>query len=93
MSLEVDESRYFLYHHTPADTVDKLNPMDMALGVAAVGVMSYVIADMPGRLGPIEKNPGCEPALSLRSVLRAHAQRPELPHPRTRLRNPIYRST
>jgi len=36
MSLEVDESRYFLYHHTPADTVDKLNPMDMALGVAAV---------------------------------------------------------
>lgn len=51
MSLEVDESRYFLYHHTPADTVDKLNPMDMALGVAAVGVMSYVIADMPGRLG------------------------------------------
>jgi carboxypeptidase Q len=51
MSLEVDSSRYFIYHHTPADTVDKLNPMDMALGVAAVAVMSYVIADMPGRLG------------------------------------------
>jgi carboxypeptidase Q len=51
MSLEVDGSRYFLYHHTPADTIDKLNPMDMALGVAAVGVMSYVIADMPDRLG------------------------------------------
>ena len=51
LSLEVDGSRYFLYHHTPADTVDKLNPMDMALGVAAVGVMSYVIADMPVRLG------------------------------------------
>ncbi len=51
MSLEVDGSRYFLYHHTPADTVDKLDPMDLALGVAAVGVMSYVIADMPGRLG------------------------------------------
>jgi carboxypeptidase Q len=51
MSLEVDGSRYFLYHHTPADTVDKLNPMEMSLGVAAVGVMSYVIADMPARLG------------------------------------------
>ena len=51
MSLEVDGSRYFLYHHTPADTVDKLNPMEMSLGVAAVGVMSYVIADMPDRLG------------------------------------------
>jgi len=31
--------------------VDKLNPMEMSLGVAAVGVMSYVIADMPDRLG------------------------------------------
>jgi carboxypeptidase Q len=51
MSLEVEESRYFLYHHTPADTADKLNPTDMALGVAAVGVMIYVIADMPDRLG------------------------------------------
>jgi carboxypeptidase Q len=51
MSLEVDDSRYFIYHHTPADTVDKLNPMDMSLCVAAVGVMGYVIADMPERLG------------------------------------------
>lgn len=51
MSLETDDSRYFLYHHTPADTVDKLNPKDMALGVAAVAIMSYIIADMPDRLG------------------------------------------
>jgi len=51
MSLDVDDSRYFLYHHTPADTVDKLNPMEMSLCVAAIGVMGYVIADMPERLG------------------------------------------
>ena len=29
MSLEVD-GNYFLIHHTPADTVDKIDPMDMA---------------------------------------------------------------
>jgi carboxypeptidase Q len=51
MSLEVDGSKYFLYHHTSADTVDKLDPLDMARCAAAVAVMSYVIADMPERLG------------------------------------------
>jgi len=51
MSLEVDGSQYFMYHHTAADTPDKLNPTDMSLGVAAVAVMVYVVADMPTRLG------------------------------------------
>jgi carboxypeptidase Q len=46
MSLEVDGSRYFLIHHTPADTVDKIEPIEIARCVAAVGVMSYVVADM-----------------------------------------------
>jgi carboxypeptidase Q len=46
MSLEVDGSKYFLIHHTPADTVDKIEPADIARCVAAVGVMSYVVADM-----------------------------------------------
>jgi carboxypeptidase Q len=50
MSLEVDGSKYFLIHHTPADTVDKIEPADIARCVAAIGVMSYVVADMPQRL-------------------------------------------
>jgi carboxypeptidase Q len=50
MSLEVDGSKYFLIHHTPADTVDKIDPQDIARCVAAVGVMSYVVADMPQTL-------------------------------------------
>jgi carboxypeptidase Q len=50
MSLTVDGSRYFLYHHTPADTVDKLDPGEVAACVGAVGVMAYVVADMPERL-------------------------------------------
>lgn len=49
MSLEV-EGNYFLIHHTPADTVDKIDPMDMSRASAAIAVMTYIIADMPERL-------------------------------------------
>jgi carboxypeptidase Q len=51
MSLDVDQSLYFTIHHTPADTIDKINPNDMARSAAAVAVMAYVVADMPARLG------------------------------------------
>ncbi len=50
MGLRVDGSRYFWYHHTDADTIDKLDARDVAEGVAAMAVMSYVVADMPERL-------------------------------------------
>lgn len=49
MSLEVD-GNYFLIHHTPADTVDKIDPRDMARASAAIAVMAYVVADMAERL-------------------------------------------
>ncbi len=49
MSLEVD-GNYFLIHHTHADTVDKIDPTDMAKASAAIAVMAYVVADMPERL-------------------------------------------
>ena len=42
---------YFLIHHTAADTVDKIDPAEMARCAAAVAVMAYVIADLPERLG------------------------------------------
>jgi carboxypeptidase Q len=50
MSLEVDGAKYFLIHHTEADTIDKIDPVDMARCAAAVAVMAYVIADLPERL-------------------------------------------
>ena len=50
MGLAVDGTRYFWYHHTDADTVDKLDPRDMARCVAAMAVMAYVVADLPERL-------------------------------------------
>ena len=49
LSLEVD-GNYFLIHHTPADTVDKIDPLDIARSSAVIAVMTYVIAEMPERL-------------------------------------------
>jgi carboxypeptidase Q len=50
MGLNTDGTRYFWYHHSDADTVDKLDPHEMAECVAAMAVMAYVVADLPERL-------------------------------------------
>lgn len=50
LSLNVDRTRYFWYHHSEGDTMDKLDPRELAECVAAMAVMSYVIADMPETL-------------------------------------------
>jgi carboxypeptidase Q len=47
MGLNVDGTKYFWYHHTDADTIDKLDPREVALSVAAMAVMAYVVADLP----------------------------------------------
>jgi carboxypeptidase Q len=49
-SLDVDGAHYFDIHHTPADTLDKVNPRDLALCVATMAVMAYTVADMPESL-------------------------------------------
>lgn len=50
MGLSVEGDRYFWYHHTKADYVDKLNPDEVARSVATMAVMAYVVADMEQRL-------------------------------------------
>jgi carboxypeptidase Q len=50
LGLRVEGSRYFDYHHSEADTLDKVDPADLRRDVAAVAVMSYVVADMPDPL-------------------------------------------
>jgi len=50
LALDVDGTRYFWYHHSSADTLDKLDPHEFAQCVAAMAVMAYVAADMPGTL-------------------------------------------
>ncbi len=55
MGLNVEDSKYFWYHHTDADTVDKLDPREVAQVVASMAVIAYVVADMPERLRPAGK--------------------------------------
>jgi carboxypeptidase Q len=50
MELDVDGSRYFWYHHSEGDTLDKLDPVELARCVAAMAVMTYVVADLPTAL-------------------------------------------
>ncbi|MDZ7715546.1 MAG: M28 family metallopeptidase [Balneolaceae bacterium] len=50
MGLRVDGSRYFWYHHTAADTIDKLDAEEYKECIATMAVMAYVAADMPERL-------------------------------------------
>lgn len=47
----VEQARYFDYHHSHADTLDKILPLDVSKNVAAMAVVAYVLADMPGKLG------------------------------------------
>jgi carboxypeptidase Q len=50
MGLAVDGTRYFWYHHTDADTIDKLDPAEVARCVAALAVMAFIVADLPDPL-------------------------------------------
>jgi carboxypeptidase Q len=50
IGLRVDDRRYFWYHHSEGDTLDKLDPAEVARCVAAMAVMAYVIADLPSGL-------------------------------------------
>jgi carboxypeptidase Q len=43
-------THYFDWHHTEADTLDKVDPQDFRKNMASLAVMSYVLADMPGKL-------------------------------------------
>jgi carboxypeptidase Q len=48
ISPAVDGTRYFWFHHSSGDTMDKLDPREMAENVAFFAVMAFVAADMPG---------------------------------------------
>jgi len=53
MGLEVDGTRYFWYHHTEADTIDKLDPRELAMNVATMAAVAFTVANLEGRLpGP-----------------------------------------
>lgn len=45
-----DMERFFEIHHTAADTIDKVDPRELADNVATMAVTAYVLAEMPERL-------------------------------------------
>ena len=44
IGLNVDSHRYFDYHHSDNDTIDKVNERELALGAAAMAILAYIIA-------------------------------------------------
>jgi hypothetical protein len=50
MSERAAGTHYFDWHHSEADTLDKVDPEDFRKSVAALAVMSFAVADMPARL-------------------------------------------
>jgi Peptidase family M28 len=44
-------THYFDWHHTRADTLDKVDLEDFRKNIAVLSVLAYVLADMPGQLG------------------------------------------
>lgn len=47
MAYSGDATKYFTIHHTPADTVDRIDPDEVKKAAASIAAMVYVIADMP----------------------------------------------
>jgi carboxypeptidase Q len=45
-----DASRYFVIHHTAADTVERIAPSEVSTAAAAIAALAYAIAEMPERL-------------------------------------------
>lgn len=45
-----DNRTYFHYHHTAADTLDKVVPRELAENAAAMSVLAYALANMPQTL-------------------------------------------
>lgn len=45
LGLQVDGTRYFWYHHTHGDTIDKLNPRELNECAAAMAIVAFVAAD------------------------------------------------
>ncbi len=50
MAYAGDSNKYFTIHHTPADTVDRIDPQEVSKAAASLAAMIYVVADMPQSL-------------------------------------------
>ena len=49
----LDIRNYFSYHHTPADTLDKVDPENLRRQVAMFAMLTWYLAEMPEPLQPL----------------------------------------
>ena len=49
-----DGQRYFDYHHTPIDTIDKVSERELELGTASIACLIWAAAEM---VEPLPRNP------------------------------------
>ena len=49
-ALDVDASKYFWYHHTSADMLNVVSDVDLRRSIAAMAILVYALAEMPGTL-------------------------------------------
>ena len=50
LELKHSSTNYFWFHHTAADTVDKVNAAELDATVAALAVLAWSLADAPEAL-------------------------------------------
>ena len=53
VDLNQDGTRYFDTHHTPDDTLDRIDPAQLAQNVAAWTTMLAIVADAPEEIGTV----------------------------------------
>jgi carboxypeptidase Q len=46
LALTGDQTKYFQIHHTPADTVERIDPREMAKAAAGIAAVTWVAAEM-----------------------------------------------
>lgn len=55
IDLQQSGTRYFDYHHTPDDTLDKVDPAQLRQNVAAWTATIAIVANAAEEIGPVEK--------------------------------------
>jgi carboxypeptidase Q len=53
LAVRTTGAHYFDWHHSRADTADKVKLEDLRANIAAMAVMAYILADMPETLQPV----------------------------------------
>ena len=57
LGLRTVGEHYFDWHHTHADTLDKIDPQNFRKATAMLAVMAFALADMPDQLVPSDWEP------------------------------------